>query len=376
MDKQTRKGNVKMNKGKTSYTKSQFKKEFARLMATTSWPNNLPQEESTKVLRELDDLVLPHIPAKLFRFRKCGIDEVISFEQGTISMCVADKFSDKYDSNVYYDYHTLTERFEKSFFPIMFNIIQALKSNSMSFPDSPIKTRILELIKSGISDEEMVKLLRVDYDGFLEQMKLKIQKQEVWSRNNKRTKIGCFTEKVTSKFMWDLYADGYKGFALEYDFKKWYMLPVNLYPIIYSSQMLDATDMIDRICITDYVDNIHPEEAYQEMFEIFKTQLHQFYPIDMMYFIKMYLYKDKADYSHEREWRMLKFDRVSIDQDYISIPDRGTLKAIYYGPHMEARYKTHLRSIAKAKGIREYDVVLDRNSRKYSLKVVPLRNSK
>ena len=32
-------------------------------------------------------------------------------------------------------------------------------------------------------------------------------------------------------------------------------------------------------------------------------------------------------------------------------------------------------SIAKAKGIREYDVVLDRNSRKYSLKVVPLRNS-
>ena len=108
-----------MAKRKTSYTKSQFKKEFARLMATTSWPNNLPQEESTKVLRELDDLVLPHIPAKLFRFRKCGIDEVISFEQGTISMCVADKFSDKYDSNVYYNYHTLTERFEKSFFPII-----------------------------------------------------------------------------------------------------------------------------------------------------------------------------------------------------------------------------------------------------------------
>lgn len=53
----------------------------------------------------------------------------------------------------------------------------------------------------------------------------------------------------------------------------------------------------------------------------------------------------------------------------------GYLKAIYYGPHMEAQYKTQLISIAKEKGIREYDVVLDRNSRKYSIKVVPHGNN-
>lgn len=51
----------KMSKGNTSYTKAQFKKEFARLMATTSWPDNLPQEDSTKILRELHDFVLPHM---------------------------------------------------------------------------------------------------------------------------------------------------------------------------------------------------------------------------------------------------------------------------------------------------------------------------
>ena len=364
-----------MNKENTSYTKAQFKKEFAKVMTEISWPDYLSEEESTEVLRELHDFVLPHIPAKLFRFRKCGIDEIISFEHGTISMCVADKFSDKYDSNVFYDYHTLTERFDKSFFPIMLNIIQALKSNLMSFPDSPIKTRLLKLMKSGVSDEEAVKLLRNDYDGLLEQMKLEIQKQEVWSRSNKRTKIGCFTEKVNSKFMWDLYADGYKGFALEYDFRKWYMLHVNLYPIIYSSQMLDATDMIDRICISNYVDCIQPEDTYKVVFEVYKRQFHQLFPTDLMYFIKAYLYKDRADYSHEREWRMLKIESET-DHDYLNIPDRGTLKAIYYGMHMEPRYKAHLRAIAKAKGIDEYDVVLDKNSRKYNLKVVPLRNHK
>jgi effector-binding domain-containing protein len=365
-----------MCKEKKSYTRMQFKKEFAKLMERTSIPNTFSQEESIKVLRELHDFVQPYIPAKLFRFRKCGIDELISYEQGSIPMCIAYKFPDKYDSNVFYDYKTLLDRFSTAFSTTMSYIVQIARSNPAAFPNSPIKSKLLELINSNTTDSEIVNSLRTDYDGFLKQMKSEIQKQEGWPRNNKYTKIGCFTEKIDSKFMWDHYADGYKGFALEYDFRKWYALNVNLYPVIYSPQMLDATEMIDRICITDYVDSIHPEEAYQEMFEIFKTQLHQFYPIDMMYFIKMYLYKDKADYSHEREWRMLKFDRESIDQDYLSIPDMGYLKAIYYGPHMEARYKTHLRSIAKAKGIREYDVVLDRNSRKYNLKVVPLRNCK
>ena len=363
---------MNMGKEKISYTKMQFKKEFAKLMETTSWTSNLSQEESMKVLRELHDFIQPYIPSKLFRYRKCGIDEVISFEQGNIPLCIAEKFSDKYDSNVFYDYDTLSSRFSIAFSMTMSNIVQIARSNPAAFPDSPVKSKILTLINSNITDSEIINALRADYDGFLKQMKSEIQKQEVWPRNNKYTKIGCFTEKIDSKFMWDHYADGYKGFALEYDFRKWYALHVNLYPVIYSSQMLDATEMIDRICITDYVDSIQPEEAYKETFELFKAQLHQQYPIDLMYFIKMYLYKDKAEYSHEREWRMLKIDQNSSDQEFISIPDMNCLKAIYYGPHIKSRYKEHLRAIAKTKGIREYDVILDRNSRKYSLKVVPL----
>jgi hypothetical protein len=44
-------------------------------MERTSIPSTLSQEESVKVLRELHDFVQPYIPSKLFRFRKCGIDE-------------------------------------------------------------------------------------------------------------------------------------------------------------------------------------------------------------------------------------------------------------------------------------------------------------
>jgi hypothetical protein len=363
---------MNMGKEKVSYTRTQFKKEFAKLMESTSTPSTLSQEEFVKVLRELHDYVQPNIPSKLFRFRKCGIDEVISLEQGTIPMCIADKFPDKYDSTVFYDYRTLSNRFSNAFSLTMSNIVQIMRSNPSAFPDSPIKSKLLKLINSNITDTEIVKTLRTDYNGFIEQMKSEIQKQEILPRNSRYTKIGCFTEKIDSKFMWDHYADGYKGFALEYDFRKWYALHVNLYPVIYSPQMLDATEMIDRICITNYVDSIQPEEAYKEVFDLFKTQLHQQCPVDSMYFIKMYLYKDKTEYSHEREWRMLKIDKDSINQDFISIPDMGYLRAIYYGPEMVSRYKEHLRMIAQAKGIREYDVVLDRHSRKYSLRVVPL----
>jgi hypothetical protein len=355
-----------------SYTRTQFKKEFAKLMEKTSLPNTLSQEESIKVIKNLHDFVQPHIPTKLFRFRKCGEKEIVSFNKGTISMCVAEKFSDKYDSTVFYNHRTLSKRFAKSFELVMPQITKILRHNQNALPSNSIVRKILELINSNTNDSEIAKLLKPDYNSFLEQMTSEIQKQEIWPRNNRYTKIGCFTENIDSKFMWDHYADGYKGFALEYDFRKWYELQVNLYPVIYSTKMLNATEMIERICITNYFDSIMPEKAYKETFELLKTIVHMLHPIDSMYFIKMYLYKDKMEYSHEREWRMLKFDRETTDQDYINIPDKGSLKAIYYGPDIEPNHKIHLRKIAKAKGIKEYNIILDKKSRKYILKVVPL----
>ena len=214
--------------------KSQFKIEFAKLLDNTKTPSSLSQEEHIKALRKLHDFVQPHIPSKLFRFR-------ISFEQGTIQMCIAEKFSDIYDSNIFYDYKSLSDRIESSYILAMSNVVRILKNNPKGLPDSNVKNKILELINSNITDNEIINAVKIYYGKFIERIKSEIEKQEIWPRNNTLTKIGCFTERIDSKFMWDHYADGYKGFALEYDFRKWYMLDVNLYPIIYSNQMLDAT---------------------------------------------------------------------------------------------------------------------------------------
>lgn len=362
-----------MNKEKLSYTRAQFKKEFAKLMESASIPSNLSNEEIIKYYSNLFEFVEPFIPQKLFRFRKCNLDSIVSFEQNSIPVCAACKFPDKYDSTVYYDHKTVLQRARKAYDQLMPNMLLLLKANPSALPINPMTSKLLELINSPKSDEEILELYWHEFEPLLSEWKNQITMQEQWPRANKATKIACFTETVKSKFMWDNYADGYTGFALEYDFRGWRSLSVNnhavmIFPVIYSSQKMDATEMIDKLGVQNYM-------IYNNMPEEVKKQYITTVPIDRLYFQKVYLYKDKAEYSHEKEWRLLDmedYNSPEANKDFFAINDANNLKAIYYGPEIESRYRTHLRSISKQKGIREYDVILDKNSRRYSLKVVPL----
>ena len=366
-----------MNKEDVLYTKVQFKKEFAKLMEKTSILSNMPDAEIIKRYTELFSFVEPYIPNKLFRFRKCDINSIISFEQNNIPVCAASKFPDKYDSTVYYDHKTILQRARNAYDQLMPNILLLLKSNPSAFPSNPITSKILELTHSSKSDEDILELMWPEFEKMQSDWREHITKQEQWPRANKTTKIACFTETVKSKFMWDSYADGYTGFALEYDFRGWRSLSISnhavlLFPVIYSSQKMDATEMIERLGGQNSMD-------YFNVSEDIKKQYAATVPIDRLYFQKIYLYKDKAEYSHEKEWRLLDMEYINspeANEDFFAIDDANSLKAIYYGPEMNLLYKAHLRSIAKQKGIREYDVVLDIDSKKYSLRIVPLGNNR
>lgn len=78
-----------------------FKIRFADYLSRTCIPSNAPKKESDSLWREMDGLVQPNIPQKLYRFRSCSLDNLISLEQETIPVCIASKFHDKYDSLVY-----------------------------------------------------------------------------------------------------------------------------------------------------------------------------------------------------------------------------------------------------------------------------------
>ena len=356
-----------MNNRKT-YSRRQFKSDFAKLLNESEIPNNLSNQEAVKRYSNLFSFVEPHIPSSLYRFRRCNLDSIIDFEQGRISVCTANRFSDKYDSTVYYNHKTLFERMQLVSHQYLPQILLAIKTNPSALPSNPITTKVLQMIDAQDPDEVILSYLSHEIWKRAPEWITQVKLQEQWPRHYSSTRIACFTETVKSKFMWDTYADGYTGFSLEYDFRNWRALsrgniPVCLFPVIYSSTKMDATEIIDRLCGQEYMRlmgaNDSDIQTYAEAF-----------PIDYLYWLKMFLYKDKVEYAHEKEWRLLEITQSFLNQtkkDFSSINDAGCLKAIYYGPDMEERYKSHLRDITKKKDIKEYDVIINSNSRKYEL---------
>ena len=226
-------------------------------------------------------------------------------------------------------------------------------------------------IEQGMSDDEIIQKM------FDETAKNDIAewgkgfKQREWRfRDSEKTaRIGCFTESVQSKFMWDTYADGYRGFALEYDLKEFVIkcfqknIAAYVFPVIYTDERPDLTsDESNYYSFTLMEQNggLH-----------FLEPLRPFMDSNLLSPHKPFLYKDKEEYGHEREWRILYYSETNSD-DYVEISDQGCLNAIYYGPDINKDDFEKLHLIAKERSIDEYRVSIDDNSRKYSLKVSPL----
>ena len=350
-------------------SEKEFRDEFAKLMYRTSILDNLSFLEKGRLMGEIRRFVQPHVPNLLYRYRKCRIEELISFEQGTISLCVADKFSDKYDSTVFYDYSSVSQKLSEAFYDVLPSFWEYLKTNLSEYPDNPIKNKLEKLIRSNSSNEEISEAMEEDFAPYISALESFIKSKPSMARKDKLAKMACFTESVTSKYMWDMYADGYKGFVLGYDLRDYYMTGLSLlYPIIYTSERYDATEIIERLCAREFFEKLYSETSNENIAHLAK----QYYPIDSLHWIKLHLYKDKEEYAHEKEWRVLEFDSSKKNEDFLYIPDGGSLKAIYYGPDIELRYKNHLSRIAKTKGIDEYNVVIDENNRQYHLKVIPI----
>ena len=225
------------------------------------------------------------------------------------------------------------------------------------------------------SKDDRLNHLLNNLNGFVEYLHNRISTYIETMRRDRFTKIACFTEDVKSLYMWDQYADGYKGYALEYDFTNYLLqgclaCPIqqeceqenknysNLFPVIYSEKRYDATNNVINIILREIMENTKAKNINL--------------PVDQLHWYKTYLYKDAHAYSHEREWRIITRCPYQLDSDYSEISNLGCLKAIYYGPKMEKRYKDFLMNIAQVMGIKQYNVVLDEYSTNYELKIIEI----
>lgn len=85
--------------------------------------------------------------------------------------------------------------------------------------------------------------------------------------------------------MWDRYADGYKGFALEYDFRKCIYkytninLNVNLFPVIYTDILPDFTLEEGNLYVRECFSKLDVNNVWSYMLDINC-------PFNQLYFIK------------------------------------------------------------------------------------------
>ena len=74
--------------------------------------------------------------------------------------------------------------------------------------------------------------------------------------------------------MWDRYADGYKGFALEYDFRKCIYkytninLNVNLFPVIYNDILHDFTLEEGNLYVRECFSKLDVNNVWSYMLDI------------------------------------------------------------------------------------------------------------
>jgi hypothetical protein len=113
-----------VNRDKNTYSKKDFKKEFARLMYAVSIPSSLSQEEGVKVIRELNDFVQPYIPEMLFRYRNCSELAFDAFDKDILYASTSNKFNDPYDCLFRCDKEELRHSIMSDELPVMGKAIE------------------------------------------------------------------------------------------------------------------------------------------------------------------------------------------------------------------------------------------------------------
>ncbi len=350
-----------------------FRDDFKQLLESTFV--SAKGSESTIMTEMYDFLnkVIPNIPDKLFRYRKFDKKEEHSldaFEKGTISVCKAKCFSDKYDSLIFVDAKKVLRELQDASKDALRHVLKEIKKLNPNIKADKA-SRIHYYLEQGMPDEQIIEIMLKEIphkslNGIAQDLK---NRESRFRSSEKTARIGCFTESVQSKFMWDSYAGGYRGFALEYNLRDFFLkslndgIPAYVFPVIYTDERPD---------LTQDESNYYTFLKIKESGKLYALEpLRPFLDLNLLSPHKPYLYKDKEEYGHEREWRLLYYDEKCSD-DYMEIPDKGCLNAIYYGPDINKDDYEKLHQIAKKKGIDEFRVSIDDNSRKYSLSVSPL----
>ncbi len=217
----------------------------------------------------------------------------------------------------------------------IFNVPDTKKFNDFSLTERErfiLVNNIVELKRISVKNEDISSdLLYSIFERYLNIIKL-------YRNYESASRISCFTTKKDNMLMWSHYANGHRGFCIEYsskfdtsfDYVDWCL---KLFPVIYSDKMEDFTD--------DFVDNY------------FRDSLNDSYIKNLYY--KVLLSKD-IKWCYENEFRLIKFldlkDPIEKEAYNSGIGikfETFPIKSVYLGYKMENEQKDYIINLIKEK---------------------------
>ncbi len=252
-----------------------------------------------------------HLPASIFKYYRVTKHSLQNFEENKVWLTNPRKLNDPYDCAVSVNHdHMMNEGLRT-----LRAELAKMSSNKLS-GDAIAKivesNKPLEMLMDQWFEIEPAEKIEDQKNAIRQIFKfINEMLDQTWFEDNKNAfKICSFSERVDSTIMWAHYAHYHKGFCIEYDIRS---LPIDdyrsrfLYPIIYSDRVFEGTEHFIRTVRDEQLNDLY---------------------LNMAGLIKA------ADWSYEKEWRLLFANEVMKDEQAYPMPKP---KAVYLGSHIKTK---------------------------------------
>ncbi len=341
--------------------------EFKALLYQTTYDNFCDESLVLSKLNMLRDWIKSNLPKRLFRYRRFTENNLNALRNDEIWGSQVTEYNDPYEYIPCYDIEKvnqfLNNEFDENVIKHQLSILKTgytpqqiknlfnketlhiLTENVAKIDDISAVSKVMSAQKPLV-----IQYLQSKFDAIIKDFFVGIVQAET------KYNVACFSESNNSSLLWGHYADGHKGFCLEYNFTENlteckqpcnnvricsnFLLKTPIAPICYSKHRLDATAGIISI-------------IQQMLRDEIKLGMNDYFS-DMLLCIKCLLTKS-SDWYYEKEWRV--FTHFPDNPKQHSPIMNKKAKAIYLGDSIFQEHKQELLSIAEEKEIPCYQVV-------------------
>lgn len=350
--------------------------KYCELVSKTVIPTGLSKDEMLLLKKPLVDFVVQHTPRQLYKFRACNERNIDAFRNQQIWFGTGSQMNDDFDARLYCDKAWLSNAWKAQIDDD--GKLRVIKEYQRQ---GTIPPHIQKLFNSDILSILNANATTMDWDrlnaetiAIVEKL-INVQLPFIDQAEQTSMKITSFSEDISSPYMWGHYADNNSGFALAYDFRNAVYneqnLPISeLYPIIYSDELLNATYFLGYLMqytIASVIANLSgfPMTVFYSVIDNFIRCP------DLFMQIKCLIHKSKL-WDKEKEWRM------TLARTDPHIKNAFVIKrpcAIYLGRKIKDTSELILRNIAYKQKIPVYKMTIDDTSKEYRLNAVRQKNT-